>query len=136
MKGVKEYKQICWLAIVVISLLLNGFFTTASADRVIDLLRDRDPVSCVTNGESILQKYILIEVPDAIATLILVTGGDGLLYINDWFFHFKGLNFLVRTRYSFVSFGFNVAVIDASTDFYSCSQVYMVGDLAKRTKAI
>jgi len=69
----------------------------------------------------VTQRYILIEVDNAVGTVILFAGGQGILYLVTWdshgYLHISNANFLVRTRLHFAAEGFNVVVIDAAFDF-------------------
>ena len=120
MKEVKKPRFLFYLATMLSLFLLNGYFSIAHADTVVTLDRDRGPVDCATSTDPVEQSYILIEVPDAIASLVLFVGGGGGLFIENWQLHINATNFLSRSRHLFASFGFNVAVIDAATDFLSC----------------
>lgn len=122
MKIAKKIRFLVYFTTILSFFLLNGHFLIAHADIVVTLDRseDREPVSCAKSYEPVEQSYILIEVPDAIASLVLFVGGGGGLSIHDWQLHINSTNFLSRSRHLFASFGFNVAVIDAATDFLSC----------------
>jgi hypothetical protein len=111
-----------YLVPIVLLILLNGYFSFShGADSVVTLDRsgDRDPVICATTIDPVKQSYILTEVPDAIATLVMFTGG-GLLGAEDGQISINATNFLMRSRHLFASLGFNVAVMDAATDFLTC----------------
>ena len=73
-------------------------------------------------AETVMQRYILIEVDNAVGTVILFMGGQGILYLVTWeshgYLHISNTNFLVRTRHHFAAEGFNVVVIDAASDFW------------------
>jgi len=120
------------LEIVLLLTLLSGALSELNADTVESIPLHRSPVSCgVPSGTPWEQNYILREVPNALGTILLFTGGDGRLNLNviegpngdtssSQFGINKSANFLVRSRHLFASFGFNVAVVDAAPDFLNC----------------
>jgi dienelactone hydrolase len=106
------------IVVAFLIVLLSGTLNILNADFVVTLNRsDRDTASCSTTGDPIMQRYILIEVPDAIATLVLFVGGHGKINVTSCI---RTVNFLYRTRHLFGGHMFNVAVMDAATDFLSC----------------
>ena len=112
-----------YLVPIVLLILLNGYFSFShGADSVVTLDRSGigRPVVCATTIDPVVkQSYILTEVPDAIATLVMFPG-SGLLGAADGEISINATNFLTRSRHLFASLGFNVAVMDAATDFLSC----------------
>ena len=90
-----------------LSLLLLCVATVVSAqERVIDV---------ATRG--VKQRFLLNEVKDARAVVVLFTGGDGGLRIGDDGSLGQGRgNFLVRSRQLFAEQGYSVAVVDAPSD--------------------
>ncbi len=122
MKVAKRNSFLFYSTIILSLLLLNGHYLSAKADIVVTLDRssDRGPVTCATSIDPVEQSYILIEVPNAIASLVLFVGGNGRLFINNMQLGININNFLSRSRHLFASFNFNVVVIDAATDFLSC----------------
>jgi dienelactone hydrolase len=86
-------------------------------------------------AEAVMQRYILIEVDNAVGTVILFMGGQGILYLVTWeshgYLHISNTNFLVRTRHHFAAEGFNVVVIDAASDFWELDK----GLIGQRTSA-
>ena len=97
----------------------------ALADEVVTLQYERD-----AGGAVVSQSYILIhdgdpdiDLPSPVATVILFAGGSGRLRIADEELAIDTANFLVRTRHHFAAQGrFNVAVIDAASDFLDNAQ--------------
>jgi hypothetical protein len=63
---------------------------------------------------------VLVTPPEGppVASLILFTGGDGMLFSrdSDGQLKLKGLNFLIRSRKKFAAAGFFVASVDAPSD--------------------
>ena len=129
-------KRIFYLAVagmVLLSIFFNGFFTPLNAenylDEVVTLIRDRSPVVCAQPAfvGPVLQNYILRQVSNPTGTLVLFTGGGGRLNLdiqdsqNKRYGLNSSTNFLVRSRHLFASFGFNIAVVDAATDFLACN---------------
>ena len=110
-----------YLCVIVLLIFLNGYFSVShGADSVVTLDRSgRQPATCAVPGVQLKQSYILTEVPDAIATLVMFPGG-GLLGAADGQISINAPNFLVLSRHLFASLGFNVAVMDAATDFLTC----------------
>ncbi len=68
------------------------------------------------------QMFLLIESPDATASIILFAGGKGALNFSKSEFGVEFAwgknNFLVRTRQAFADHGFTVAVVDAPSDHH------------------
>ncbi len=118
-----ENRSLFWTGVLIFLILLGSFTSARAEDIVVTLSRSRNPVACATNQNPVKQSYIVRQVPDAVAVLLLFTGGDGMLGMNvdqNQFGINRSANFLVRSRHLFASFGFHVAVIDAATDFISC----------------
>lgn len=93
-----------WSLALLSLVLLSG--AAGAQERVIDV---------ATRG--IQQRFLLNEVKDARAVLVLFTGGDGGLRIGDDGSLGQGRgNFLVRSRQLFADQGYSVAVIDAPSD--------------------
>lgn len=76
---------------------------------------DRDPV---VGDPPVIQKYNLIEIENAVGTVVLFAGGAGKVGVGDWQLSIGVLNFLVQCRFYFAAEGFNVVIIDAATDFW------------------
>ena len=123
MKTAKTIRSLVYFTSILSLFLLNGHFLMAHADIVVTLDRNRGPVDCATSFDPVEQSYLLIRVPDPIASLVLFTGGGGGIFIDDWQLHISSVNFLTRSRHLFASFGFNVVVMDAATDFLSCEHI-------------
>lgn len=93
-----------WSLALLSLFLFSG--TAGAQERVIDV---------ATRG--IQQRFLLNEVKDARAVVLLFTGGDGGLRIGDDGSLGQGRgNFLVRSRQLFADQGYSVAVIDAPSD--------------------
>jgi hypothetical protein len=114
-------KQI--LKILVLLLASKAAFAT---DKVItlDITFTRPVVDCAEETiETLAQTYILSEPANsdgAVATLLLFVGGLGKLGVADGELKINTNNFLLRTRHLFASQDFNVAVMDAASDFQTC----------------
>jgi dienelactone hydrolase len=72
--------------------------------------------------EDVQQKFILVESENADASIILFAGGKGVLDLYKGVFGGVGMNslknnFLVRSRENFYKHGFNVATVDAPSDW-------------------
>lgn len=123
MKERVRSKWFLWSGVSFFLIFLDPFALAQAEDIVVTLSRSRNPVACATTGNPINQSYILREIPGATGVLLLFTGSDGKLGMNVENRQFginRSVNFLVRSRHLFASFGFHVAVIDAATDFTSC----------------
>ena len=72
-------------------------------------------------ADPVYQFYILIEVENAVGTIVLFAGGSGQLAIHNNELHIRSTNFLVRSRHHFAAEGFHVVVMDAATDFLQLS---------------
>ena len=86
--------------------------TTVSAEKLVTL----------DTREGVQQKFLLAELNKASASLILFAGGKGALDLYSGVFGGAGMNwgrknFLVRTRDDFLERGFNVAIVDAPSDY-------------------
>jgi hypothetical protein len=130
MKSFEFYRRAMVLGFIFLAIFLSGIFAISYADYVETIPLYRSPV-CGIQPSPLQQNYIVREVPNAIGTLLLFTGGDGRLNLNviegpnsdtsnSQFGINKSANFLVRSRHLFASFGFNIAVMDAAEDFYDC----------------
>ena len=133
----KKAKRILCLCGVFLLVLASGPIPTSKAedyypDDVVTLTGYRHPINPLDFSDTCIaldpmtyinQNYILKRVDGAIGTLVLFTGGDGKLGLNVENKQFginRSTNFLVRSRHLFAAFGFNVAVMDAATDFLKC----------------
>jgi hypothetical protein len=139
MENGKKIVRLLLLGTVFFVVLLESQFSPLMAqtgmDVVVTLPRDRLLCPCAVGAGippgGIKQNYILREVPGAIGTLLLFTGANGRLNLgvneqsseSSKFGINNSTNFLVRSRHLFASFGFNVAVMDAATDFLACPNV-------------
>lgn len=108
-----------------VALLLAGIWLAAVPCRV-----DSLPVTKVSFGGTphdsymslsarpgATQAFLLMDVEDAAATVILFAGGDGRLNLNP--LGFGGnlqANFLIRTRDFYTAHGIRVAIVDAPSD--------------------
>ncbi len=70
----------------------------------------------VSKREGAEQVFLFMKVKRPVASVILFAGGGGTLNIENGVIG-KDTNFLVRTRFRFASEGFNVAVVDAPSDY-------------------
>ncbi|MFQ5883041.1 MAG: alpha/beta hydrolase [Candidatus Methylomirabilales bacterium] len=101
-----------------LALALSLILSTAMpawADEVITISPGRAPLFGVSGP--VAQSYILIEVENPIACLVLSPGGRGTLFVADRQLSINSTNFLVRSRHLFAAERFCVAVLDAATDF-------------------
>ena len=124
------------LLLIAVSFLVMGNAQLEKAqagivqDKVQEITLDRGPVT-----DPVKLRYILIEVDNAVGTVILFAGGQGILYLVTWdshgYLHISNANFLVRTRLHFAAEGFNVVVIDAASDFLEFTK----GLIGHRTSA-
>lgn len=104
--------------------LLAASQTVRAADQVITIPLSRAPSRCAQGTLRMLsQRYILTEAPGrrATAILLLLPGGAGKLDVADGQLGINSTNFLVRSRHLFAALGFHVAVMDAATDFLTCT---------------
>lgn len=108
------------------TLLLTPVVSYAD-DQVItlDISANRSQHSCALFPVFPLeQSYVLTEVPDpanAKGVIVLFVGGSGKLGAADGQTSINALNFLYRSRHLFASQNYNVAVMDAASDFLVCS---------------
>jgi len=70
----------------------------------------------VSKREGAEQVFLFMKVKRPVASVILFAGGSGTLNIENGVIG-KDTNFLVRTRFRFAREGFNVAVVDAPSDY-------------------
>jgi hypothetical protein len=71
----------------------------------------------VSARAGVTQSFLLVEQDNAVASLLLFPGGDGLMKLKpDGRFLGKKTNFLVRSRQKFKAAGFHVAIADAPSD--------------------
>jgi hypothetical protein len=71
----------------------------------------------VEGRPGIAQLFLFAEVPNAVASVILLPGGNGRMGVNDVAAtDSKSQNFLVRARALFAAQGFNVATLDVPSD--------------------
>lgn len=77
-----------------------------------------EQVLTLTTRPGVTQRLLLLEpAGKPVASLILFTGGDGVLKLgDDGQLHAGAGNFLVRTRQRWAEQGFQVAVVDAPSD--------------------
>ncbi len=95
-----------WPLALLCLLFCSGLTGAWAQERVVDV---------ATRG--VKQRFLLNEVKDARAVVVLFTGGDGGLRIGDDGSLGQGRgNFLVRSRQLFADQGYSVAVIDAPSD--------------------
>jgi len=71
----------------------------------------------VPTRPDVLQAYLWLPVPDAVATVVLLVGGNGWLNLSeDGAMRSGAGNFLARSRALFMEQGFSVALPDAPSD--------------------
>lgn len=91
----------------------------------LDISASRNVVSCATQAQTtIRQSYILVDAPDAAnakGVMLLFVGGGGKLAIEDGTSKITSTNFLFRARHLFAAQGYQVAVMDAASDFLTCN---------------
>lgn len=83
------------------------------------------------------QAFLLMDVEDAAATVILFAGGDGWLNLNP--LGFGGnlqANFLVRTRDFYTAHGIRVAIVDAPSDAASFLNFRLTAQHAQDIQAV
>ena len=83
------------------------------------------------------QAFLLMDVEDAAATVILFAGGDGRLNLNP--LGFGGnlqANFLVRTRDLYTAHGIRVAIVDAPSDAVSFPNFRLTAQHAQDIQAV
>lgn len=117
----KSFRFVSECLLICMFLALSLFFTAPTpaqaaivSDTVETITLTREPV---TGNLPVTQSYILIEVDNAVGTLVLFSGGRGTLFVGDWQLHIRSTNFLVRCRHHFAAEGFHVVVMDAASDF-------------------
>lgn len=94
-----------WIAVALLALL--PFANAQTTAKVVD----------IPTRPGVTQRMLVLQVPGAKATVILVAGGHGGLNISpDGNFGWGAGNFLVRTRQLFADQGLSVAVVDAPSD--------------------
>ncbi len=71
----------------------------------------------VSQREGAEQVFLFMKVKRPVASVILFAGGGGTLNIENGVINQMGGNFVVRSRFRFASEGFNVAVVDAPSDY-------------------
>ena len=112
-------------------------FAPARADEIVTLNYTRN-----AGGAVVAQSYLLVHDGDPelfyinqVATLLLLVGGGGRLRLADQQLSIDNTNFLVRSRHLFAAAGpFNVAVMDAASDFLDVSR-FAEGLKGQRTSA-
>jgi hypothetical protein len=83
------------------------------------------------------QAFLLMDVKDAAATVILFAGGDGRLNLNP--LGFGGnlqANFVVRTRDFYTAHGIRVAIVDAPSDAVSFPNFRLTAQHAQDIQAV
>ena len=109
------------LLLLILLLLPTELIYAQNQDIAVTFERNRQVVNCAQDFSGpIKQSYIVRTVPGAVATLLMFPGAKGKLFVEDGKLFINQTNFLVRSRHLFASFGFNIAVMDAATDFLSC----------------
>ena len=84
-----------------------------------------------------IQAFLLIDVEDAAATVILFAGGDGRLNLNPLGFGSNlQANFLVRTRDFYTAQGIRVAIVDAPSDAASFPNFRLTAEHAQDIQAV
>ena len=71
----------------------------------------------VSKREGAEQVFLFIKVNRPVASVILFAGGAGTLDIEDGVINQGNSNFLIRSKFRFAGEGFNVAVVDAPSDY-------------------
>ena len=71
----------------------------------------------VSKREGAEQVFLFMKVKRPVASVILFAGGGGTLNIENGVINQMAGNFVVRSRFRFASEGFNVAVVDAPSDY-------------------
>lgn len=83
------------------------------------------------------QAFLLMDVEDATATVILFAGGDGWLNLNPLGFGSNlQANFLVRTRDFYTAHGIRVAIVDAPSDAASFPNFRLTAEHAQDIQAV
>jgi pimeloyl-ACP methyl ester carboxylesterase len=84
------------------------------------MVSDKDDIELyhvvVSKREGAEQVFLFMKVKRPVASVILFAGGSGTLNIENGVIG-KDTNFLVRSRFRFAREGFNVAVVDAPSDY-------------------
>ena len=71
----------------------------------------------VSKREGAEQVFLFMKVKRPVASVILFAGGGGTLNIENGVINQRAGNFAVQSRFRFASEGFNVAVVDAPSDY-------------------
>ena len=87
----------------------------------VNKISDKDNIEyyhvVVSKREGAEQVFLFMKITRPVASVILFAGGAGTLDIEDGIINRGRGNFVVRSRYRFAREGFNVAVVDAPSDY-------------------
>lgn len=84
-----------------------------------------------------IQAFLLMDVEDAVATVIVFAGGNGWLNLNPLGFGSNlQANFLVRTRDLYTAYGIRVVIVDPPTDVESFDNFRLTPQHAQDIQAV
>jgi len=115
-------KRLTWILILLIFVAVGCAVQAEEITKParVKKVSDKDDIEqyhvVVSKREGAEQVLLFMKVKRPVASVILFAGGGGTLNIENGVIG-KDTNFLVRTRFRFASEGFNVAVVDAPSDY-------------------
>ena len=99
----------------VVFVLLFGLlqYTLATADSIITLNRDRQPLF---GNEAVTQPVLQVLAPEPRGVFVMLSGGSGLLNIEDGNISINAKTFLLRSRDLFAAEGYHALLMDVPSD--------------------
>ena len=98
---------------IILSLFGLFLITSVSADSIITLNRDRPPL---LGSELVTQSVLQVVSPEPMGVFVMLTGGSGMLNIEDGKVSINTKTFLLRSRDYFSSEGYHALLMDVPSD--------------------